>query len=53
MIPPDREQLERDCADALEALTRDQSVTGNPKAGVQATAHCWHCRAEPSWTLVQ
>jgi hypothetical protein len=28
MIAPDREQLKRDCADALEAPTRDQRVDG-------------------------
>lgn len=28
MNHPDREQLKRDCADALEALLRDQSVAG-------------------------
>ena len=27
---PDREQLKRDCADALEALHRDQRVDGLP-----------------------
>jgi hypothetical protein len=28
MTDPDREQLKRDCADALEALLREDSVSG-------------------------
>jgi hypothetical protein len=31
MIAPDREQLKRDCADAMEALLQEQNVTEIPR----------------------